>query len=37
MDEGVVLQQLMQKNPTTFFFLNTHCEMYPQQDFDYTN
>ena len=37
MDDGGVSQQVMQENPIAAFFLNTHCEIYPEQAFDYTN
>ena len=37
MDDVGVSQILMQKNPITFFFLNTPSEMYTWQAFNYTN
>ena len=36
MDEGGVLQQVMQENPFTLFFQSAHWEMYPWQTFDFT-
>lgn len=37
MDECGVSQQVMQENPNSFFFLNTHCEIYSKEAFDGTN
>ena len=31
MDECGVSQQVMQENPNSFFFLNTHCEIYSKE------
>ena len=35
LDDGGLSQQVIHENPITFFSLNTHCEIHPQQVMEY--